>query len=300
MNANVKTPNVRSRKQDKAAKRTETRTKADATPSAVPEKKQALAGTQTLARGLEVIDAVAQGATSLTDLAAAISLTRSTTHRLAATLVERRYLDFSRNGGYALGPKLLELGYLTAQKMDLPRVAHEHLEVLAATSGDTVHLGILDGSRALYLDKIEGSRRVAISSRIGERQPLRSTGLGKALILDADEKQWREYYDYEARLGAGYDVPLDVWLLRMREYAKSGYAFDLEENEDRIRCVAAPIRDVAGAIVGAISVSSAAQYMNDLRMRGLTFDVKKAANDISVALGFNPALVQREARTKKS
>jgi DNA-binding IclR family transcriptional regulator len=174
------------------------------------------------------------------------------------------------------------------------------LEVLAATSGDTVHLGILDGSRALYLDKIEGSRRVAISSRIGERQPLRSTGLGKALILDADEKQWREYYDYEARLGAGYDVPLDVWLLRMREYAKSGYAFDLEENEDRIRCVAAPIRDVAGAIVGAISVSSAAQYMNDLRMRGLTFDVKKAANDISVALGFNPALVQREARTKKS
>ena len=87
MNANVKTPNVRSKKQDKAAKRAETRTKADAAPSAAPEKKQALAGTQTLARGLEVIDAVAQGATSLTDLAAAISLTRSTTHRLAATLV---------------------------------------------------------------------------------------------------------------------------------------------------------------------------------------------------------------------
>jgi hypothetical protein len=64
MNANVKTPNVRSKKQDKAAKRAETKTKADAAPLAAPEKKQALAGTQTLARGLEVIDAVAQGATS--------------------------------------------------------------------------------------------------------------------------------------------------------------------------------------------------------------------------------------------
>jgi DNA-binding IclR family transcriptional regulator len=263
-------------------------------------KRQSLAGTQTLARGLEVIEAVAEGATTLAELATAISLTRSTTHRLAATLVERRYLDFSRHDGYALGPKLLELGYVTGRRMDLPRVAREHLEALAESTGDTVHLGILDGSRALYLDKIAGSRRVEISSRIGERQPLRSTGLGKALILDADEKQWREYYDHEARLGNGYDVPLDVWLRRMREYAEQGYAFDLEENEDRIRCVASPIRDAAGAIVGAISVSSAAQYMNDVRMRGLTFEVKKAADAISAALGYNPAAVRRVSRPRSS
>jgi DNA-binding IclR family transcriptional regulator len=263
-----------------------------------PVKRQALAGTQTLARGLEVLDAVADGATTLVELATAIGLTRSTTHRLAATLVERRYLDFSRGDGYTLGPKLLELGYITGRRMDLPRVAREHLEALAAATGDTVHLGMLDGSRALYLDKISGSRRVEISSRIGERQPLRSTGLGKALILDEDEMQWREYYDHEARLGNGYDVPLDVWLKRMREYAAQGYAFDLEENEDRIRCVAAPIRDVASAIVGAISVSSAAQYMDDLRMRGLTFEVKKAADAISAALGFNPKAGKRDAAAK--
>lgn len=269
-------------------------------PSVVPVKKQALAGTQTLARGLEVIDAVADGAISLAELATAIGLTRSTTHRLAATLVERRYLGFSRNGGYSLGPKLLELGYVTGRRMDLPRVAREYLEGLAASTGDTVHLGILDGERALYLDKIQGSRRVEISSRIGDRQPLRSTGLGKALILDADEKQWREFYDHEARLGNGYNVPMDVWLNRMREYAQRGYAFDLEENEDRIRCVAAPIRGVAGSIVGAISVSSAAQYMDDMRMRGLSFEVKGAADAISAALGFNAQTVQRDSRPKNS
>jgi DNA-binding IclR family transcriptional regulator len=265
-----------------------------------PVKRQALAGTQTLARGLEVLDAVAEGATTLMELAGAIGLTRSTTHRLAATLVERRYLDFSRGDGYTLGPKLLELGYITGRRMDLPRVARGHLEALAAATGDTVHLGVLDGARALYLDKISGSRRVEISSRIGERQPLRSTGLGKALILDDDEQQWREYYDHEARLGNGYDVPMDVWLKRMREYATQGYAFDLEENEDRIRCVASPIRDVAGAIVGAISVSSAAQYMDDLRMRGLSFEVKKAADAVSAALGFNPQAEKRDAGSKGS
>ena len=272
-----------------------------ANPRAKPvEKKQALAGTQTLVRGLEVVDAVAGGATALADLAIAIGLTRSTTHRLAATLVERRYLEYSRNDGYALGPKLLELGHVASRQRDLPRVAREHLETLSTTTRDTVHIGVLDGTRALYLDKITGSRRVEISSKIGERQPLRSTGLGKALILDADEKQWREFYDQESRLGNRYDVPLDEWLKRMREYAKHGYAFDLEENEDRIRCVAAPIRGVTGAIVGAISVSSAAQYMDDVRMRGLTFDVRKAADAISAALGFNPATVEMGARPRKA
>ena len=265
----------------------------EADPDASKEKVRGLTGTQTLVRGLEVIDAVADGALSLSDLAEKIGLTRSTTHRLAGTLVEHRYPNFARGSGYSLGPRLLELGYLAGRQTSLPRVAREHLEQLAGLTGDTVHLGVLDGSRALYLDKIAGTRRVEVSSRIGERQPLRSTGLGKALILDADEAQWREYYDYEARLGHGYGVDLPLWLGRMRDYAKNGYALDLEENEDRIRCVAAPVRDVSGAIAGAISVSSAAQYMDDTRMRGLAFDVKAAADAISRELGYDPDVVIR-------
>jgi DNA-binding IclR family transcriptional regulator len=73
---------------------------------------------------------------------------------------------------------------------------------------------------------------------------------------------------------------------RMREYAKLGYTFDLEENEDRIRCVAAPIRDATGRIKAAISVSSAAQYMNDARMQALTKDVCWTAEQISRELGW--------------
>ena len=65
-----------------------------------------------------------------------------------------------------------------------------------------------------------------------------------------------------------YDVTEAAWLKRMRDYAKNGYAFDLEENEDRIRCVAAPVRDATGKIKAAISVSSAAHYMNDAAHAG--------------------------------
>jgi DNA-binding IclR family transcriptional regulator len=258
----------------------------------------ALAGAQTLSRGLEVIDAVARGKVGLDELADTVGLTRSTAHRLASALVKHRYLKFLRGTGYSLGPRLIELGHLAAREASLARVAREHIEQLAARTGDTVHLGVLEGSTALYLDKIQGTRRVEISSRIGERQPLRSTGLGKALILDADEKQWREYYAYEARLGHTYTVDLQLWLKRMHEYAKEGYAFDLEENEDRIRCVAAPVRDVTGKTVGSISVSSAAQYMDDSRMSQLIFEVKSTADMISRELGFEADAPPTPASTR--
>src|SRR5258706_7300319 len=248
--------------------------------------KTSLAGSQTLVRGLDVLGAVSQGATNLVVLAETLNLNRTTTHRLAAAVVEQGYLSFTLRVGYGLGPRLLELGYMARDQMSLPRIARGHIESLAAATGDTVHLGILDDTRALYLDKIPGRRRVEIRSHIGDRHPLRSTGLGKALILDLGEARWRELYEAEDRDGKPYEVPLSAWLKRMREYANVGYAFDLEENEDRIRCVAAPVRDTTEAIIGAISVSSAAQYMDDNRMKALAEDVRTTARGISRDMGW--------------
>ena len=264
-----------------------------------PARPKALAGSQTLVRGLDVLDAVAKGVSNLNALAETLQLNRSTTHRLAATLVEQRYLSFMPRVGYSLGPKLLELGYKARDQMNFPRIARDHIETLARETGDTVHLGILDDTRALYLDKIPGSRRVEIRSRIGDRHPLRSTGLGKALILDLGEARWRELYQAENLEGKPYGVSLTIWLKRMREYAVAGYALDLEENEDRIRCVAAPVRDATDAIVGAISVSSAAQYMDDKRMTALAEDVRAAACAISRDMGWRGDFTHKPERIVK-
>ena len=242
-------------------------------------------GSQTLFRGLDVIELVAEGPITLGDLADRLGLTRSTTHRLASALADRRYLTFVPRSGYSLGPKLLELGFRVRDELDLPRIAGPQLERLALLTEDTVHLGVLDRGQVLYLDKIAGKRRINISSRVGELQPVSSTGLGKALILDHDEESWANFFRSE---NGGQRTPnaLQEWLTRMRSYAQSGYAFDLEENEDQVRCVAAPIRDVAGNITAAISVSSAAQYMNDQRMQTLTKDVVETARRISEELGW--------------
>jgi DNA-binding IclR family transcriptional regulator len=257
-----------------------------------PAHAHARLGSQTLLRGLDVIDVVAAGPIKLADLAARLGLTRSTTHRLASALTERRYLSFAAHSGYSLGPKLLELGFRVRDELDLPRIAAPHLERLALLTEDTVHLGVLDRGRVLYLDKIAGKRRINISSRIGELQPVTSTGLGKALILDLGEDAWLTFFRSErndaGRPGARRraEISQQEWLARMRGYVQAGYTFDLEENEDQIRCVAAPIRDVAGRTIAAISVSSAAQYMSDHRMQALSKDVMAAGHRISEGLGW--------------
>lgn len=244
-------------------------------------------GSQTLLRGLDVIEACADGPISLADLSARLELTRSTTHRLAGALVERRYLGVVRGQGYVLGPELLRLGFQAQRQLDLVQVARPHLEALAAATEDTVHLGVLSDDRALYLDKIAGRRRIQISSRVGDRHPLTTTGLGKALLLDDAGERWATLFERDQAAG-GFPIDRDAWTRRMQNYARAGHAFDLEENEDAIRCVAAPIRDAGGRIVAAISVSSAAQYMDDERMQQLIGTVRETADAVAGELGWSP------------
>jgi DNA-binding IclR family transcriptional regulator len=252
-------------------------------------------GSQTLQRGLDVIEAVTDGPVPLAELAARLGLTRSTTHRLATALIERRYISFVPRMGYQLGPKLLVLGFLAQQQTDVVQVARPHLEALATATEDTVHLGVLDGDRALYLDKVPGRRRVEISSRVGDRHPLTSTGLGKALLLDHAPEDWQAFFERDQARGSP-KADYAVWMERMRNYVGAGHSFDLEENEDLIRCVAAPIRDAAGNIVAAISVSSAAQYMADDRMKALVADVRGTADAISSDIGWSAETARRKGR----
>lgn len=245
------------------------------------------AGSQTLMRGLDLIETLSRHVLNLTELADGLGLTKSTTHRLASALVDRGYLAFTPRNGYRLGRQLLQLGHLAQLQTTLIQTARPHLEALSDITDDAVHLGVLVDDKALYLDKVPGKRRLSIASRVGDRHPLSSTGLGKALMLDHPPSYWNERLTAERGVGiASHDTA--VWHQRMIAYRTAGRTFDLDENEDRIRCVAAPIRDASGAIAGAISVSSAAHYMSDMRLVTLSAQVVVAAEAASRDLGHTP------------
>lgn len=113
------------------------------------EERSKIQGSQTLLRGLDMLDKVIDGPIKLADLSAAMGLTRSTTHRLANALTDRGFLTFLPREGYQLGPKLLQLGFLAQSQADVVQISRPRLEELAAKSEDTVHLGRLDVDLAL-------------------------------------------------------------------------------------------------------------------------------------------------------
>jgi DNA-binding IclR family transcriptional regulator len=240
------------------------------------------AGTQTLARGLEVIRAVAHGATDLRSVTEVTGLGRSTAHRLVQLLERYGYLRVAAGRDYSLGPTLIEFGFRALHQNPLPVVARPILEELAEKVQDTVHLAIVDAGEVLYLDKIPGNRGAEMRSRIGHRMPLTKTGIGKALILDRGD-EWRALYEAEHR---GSADGAEEFVGRMEDYRRHGAAMDLEENEPGIRCVSAPIRDAGGAIVAAVSVSATKPFMPAPRMRGLVPVVQAAARSISRSLGY--------------
>lgn len=249
-------------------------------------------GTQTLLRGLGVIQAVAGGARDLKEIARLSGTTRSTTHRLASCLVEERYLRVLPQVGYLLGPKLIELGFQAREEVPLAMLARPYLDQLSELTGDTVHLAVRDGDEVLYLHKNPGRNGPEMRSRVGHRMPLARTGIGKALLLDSGEAEWQRLYDLS--LPAAGRNPLwpnhqeQSWeqiRQRMLEYVEGGYAYDLEDNEPSIRCVAAPIRDASKQIVAGISIASTVPYMPLEKMAGLVPLIKETAARLSAELG---------------
>lgn len=238
---------------------------------------------QTLFRGLDIIDAVADGVITVADISARTGISPSTTHRLASALVQINYLKFEARKGYRLGSKLIELGFQAYEESDLLSAARPFLETLSAQTLDTVHLAALEEGAVIYLDKLPGQRAIRVSSRVGGRKPVATTGVGKALLLDGDEQQWKTQFQSD-RAYVGRQS-WTAWLKLMRQYAEAGYAFDLGEDDPVVRCVAVPVRDVRGAIIAAVSVSSAVEYMDPARMKTLVPIVMRTAQKIGDELG---------------
>ncbi len=246
--------------------------------------KQATAS-QTLVRGLDIIEAVSKdGAHDIGAIAERTGMTYSTAHRLISVLMQRRYLKRVPGKGYRLGSKLLALGFQAYSQVELTAVARPFLERLAQKTSDTIHLACEEMGAVLYLDKIASRRPVEISSRIGGIKPLLSTGVGKALLLDGSIESWAALYDADAQR-LGLTGPREQWIAMMQDYARKGHTYDLGDDEQSIRCVAAPIRDASHAIVAAISVSSTTDYMPPSRMHDLAPVVMEAARQISAELG---------------
>ncbi len=228
-------------------------------------------------------------ALSLAELGRRTGLAKATLHRVAADLVAARLLDRVERG-YRLGGQLFELGMRASLERRTLEVAIPFMQDLYQRTQEVVHLGILDGTEVMYVEKIGGHRQASAPSRIGGRMPLYCTGIGKALLA----------FGGSDLLGAVVDAGLErstprtivaPGLLRaeLRRVVRDGVAYEHEESTVGIACVAAPVRD-GDAVIAAISVTGP---VTRFRPEQHAVAVRAAADGVAATLARRRALADR-------
>lgn len=253
-------------------------------------------------RALRLLSVLSDGKPrSLKELSGEISMNTSTTFRLLSTLASGGYVE---RGGravtYKLGIACLELARAYQESSDLRQVALEELEKLRDDTKETVHLAIMDHMEVVYLEKFHGLHAIGImSSQVGGRSPAYCTGLGKILLAYADQAETRGYYENRGfhRYSDSTITDLDTLMYQLREARSRGYALDLGEHEPEIHCIAAPVFDMNGSVVAAISLSGPSSRMKPIEEQdGFIARTLEAARSISRNMGYrHEARRNREA-----
>ena len=216
--------------------------------------------TGTLGKAVDVLDAVAAAprAPRFTDLLGVIDQPRGTLHRQISNLVAEGLLTQRADNCYELGPRLLKLAAHAWSGNQFRMIAEPHLAALHEATGETVHLGILSGREIVYLDKVESRSAVRMHSQIGKASPLHCTGVGKAALSAMEDGRLHKLVhqlDYRV-FTAGTLADAAALLTEIAEIRARGFAYDREEHEAGIGCVAAPIASPDGSLLAGISVTA--------------------------------------------
>jgi DNA-binding IclR family transcriptional regulator len=246
-----------------------------------------------LARALRILDLFEPWTPTLsaTQIARGLRVRPGSLYPALTTLERFGYLERRPDKRFRLGLKVLERGHAILQSLDVYERAKPALQELARALSANAHLAVLHQGQVLYLGREEAAPSAVFPSIVGRLVPAYCTALGKVLLAGMDPPARR-------RLLASHPLerrtPRTITSLRRLEtelagVGRRGYAVDNEELNAGVMCVAAPVRDHAGEVLAAISVSLLKARVTEPRLEKIAQEVLRTAAIISGAMGYQPA-----------
>jgi IclR family pca regulon transcriptional regulator len=246
---------------------------------------------EALGRGLQVLAVFSEEShsLSLTQIASAVGLDKSTTFRFVYTLEKLGYLERDpETKQYRPGLKVLQLGFVALNSLETAQIAQPYLKALAAESGETTNMTVRDGKEIVYVVRNKTRQIISANLHLGSRLSVHCTCMGKAQLIDLS---WQELYDllgegpYQ-KTGPNTITTLDALVAELDVVRQQGYAINDEELTAGLRAVAAPVRSHHGDIVAAINISVPnARASRQKLEQELAPLVMETAREISRALG---------------
>ena len=247
-------------------------------------------GVQSVDRAISALEILARrGEAGVTEVAADIGVHKSTAFRLLGALEERELVEQAQDRGkYRLGFGILRLAAAVPGQLDVTQQAREICERLAAEVGETVNIAILRSHYVVNLDEARGPSAVGTHNWVGKLTPLHATSSGKILLAFMSPEARKELLSSMEfpRFTERTITSLDLLENQLSTVAREGFVYTVEEFEDGLNAVAAPIRDHSGTVIAALSASGPVYRFTEERMREVASAVKSAADAISERMGF--------------
>jgi IclR family transcriptional regulator, KDG regulon repressor len=217
-----------------------------------------------------------------------LGLAKSSAHDLLTSLAQVGLLGKTAEGRYRLGWRLVALSETLLATTELRREARPVMEELAAQYRETIHLAILDDTRVVYIDKLEGQQAVRVElTSLGKRLHAHCSALGKVLLAYRPEVEAKRILKIEGLPRYTPNTITDGCKLEqaLAQIRKQGYAYDLEEILPDLCCVGAPIRNYTNQVIAAISMTIPA-YRFQRAQTEFRKAIVRSAKMISERLGY--------------
>ncbi len=243
---------------------------------------------QSVERALEVLEILArEGSAGVGEIARELGVHASTASRLVGALMTHELVERPVAGGpVRLGVGVLRLAAATRSRLDVVAVAGPVCEALAEELGETVNVAVYRSGSAVNLYQAQGRRTVAMHNWVGSRTVLHATSSGKMLLahLPRAESEALLSGELEAFTARTLTAPAAL-RAELRTIREQGWARSIEEFEEGLNAVAAPLHGPEGTVVAALSVAGPAYRLPPERLPATARALQEAAGEISRRLG---------------
>lgn len=240
---------------------------------------------QSLARGLKILDLLSQSqdGVSITELAETLGVDKGSASRLMSTLARYGYAEKDENTRrFHLGSQVVSLSRSVLTRLPLREAAKPFLRQMMEQTGECAHLAVPAQGKVLYIDQVESPATLRVNAQVGTMNPLHCTALGKALLAFGDVELPKTLEQYTPRTIKSKRALQQ----HLEEIRRLGYAVDDEEFDPGVRCIAVPVFDFRGKVVGSMGISGPSTRVTHGRLPELAAIVAEIGKALSERMTF--------------
>ncbi|GAA0598183.1 IclR family transcriptional regulator [Virgibacillus siamensis] len=227
---------------------------------------------------------------TLREIATKADIPKPTAYRLLAALEESDVLyktkENEHDSRYRLGLKLLELGQIVSDQLEVRTIALPYMQQLAQEINEVIHLVIVNQNEATYIEKVDSSRALRLNTRVGKSSPLYAGSGPKMLLANLPPEQQHEILAADTFYRNNQSVDKQELIDQLEKIRENRYAYSIGEQDADTTGISYPVYDYRNEVVAALAVSGLSSHFEGENLEWIKTKSKQTAKAISGQLGY--------------